>query len=175
MTVIKIYTGIGSRETPDDVGELMTNIAQELEEDGFILRSGGASGADSFFERGITNPRNKEIYLPEKDFNKNISKLFGVSNEALELASTIHPAWSKCRPYARLLHARNCYQVLGKDLRTPTDFVLCWTEGGAIKGGTATAIKLAQKYSIPVLNFGSVKSKKFREAFDNFYMLAGNR
>ena len=43
------YTGIGARTTPNDVLKDMTNIASNLEQSGFILRSGGANGADSAF------------------------------------------------------------------------------------------------------------------------------
>lgn len=165
---LKYYSGIGSRETPDEVGRVMANIAQQLEQDGYILRSGAATGADSFFEEGVQDPQNKEIYLPDKDFNGSTSQLFGVSPEALEMASTIHPAWDRCKPFVRKLHARNCYQVLGKDLRTPADFVICWTQYGKIVGGTATAIRLAQRHGIPVLNLGSVKTGQYQVAFENF-------
>src|SRR5690606_30646410 len=121
------------------------NIATFLSEEGFILRSGGAPGADTFFEQGVYDPELKHIYLPEKGFNKNPSQLFGVCDKALEIAEQIHPAWDRCKPYARLLHARNVYQVLGKTLDTPSDFLICWTEGGEEKGGTRTAIKLAKE------------------------------
>ena len=46
------YTGVGGRETPPHVLNLMTRIAQGLAKVGGILRSGGARGADSAFEAG---------------------------------------------------------------------------------------------------------------------------
>jgi hypothetical protein len=165
------YSGVGSRECPPPIGQVMTRIATFLYEEGYILRSGGAGGADSYFEDGVVDPEGKHIYLPDKGFNKNPSPLYGVCEQALEIASKIHPAWHACRPYARLLHARNVYQVLGKDLNTPSRFLLCWTERGESKGGTRTAIKLAEKYDIPVLNFGSVRGDPMN-AFDLFYMRA---
>jgi predicted Rossmann fold nucleotide-binding protein DprA/Smf involved in DNA uptake len=58
----KFYTGIGSREVPNDIQYLMQKIATKLESLGFTLRSGGASGSDSAFESGVMNPRNKQIY-----------------------------------------------------------------------------------------------------------------
>lgn len=164
----QIYAGVGSRETPDDVGQVMTNVARRLEWEGYILRSGGATGADTFFEQGVSRPENKEIFIPNKGFNGSDSELFGVSPEALELAASIHPAWERCKPFARQLHARNCYQILGKDLRTPADFVLCWTQYGKVVGGTATAIRLAQRHGVPVFNFGNVKTGQYQLAFENF-------
>lgn len=53
----KIYTGIGSRETPPDILELMTKIARFMFKQGFTLRSGGADGADSAFEAGAENDK----------------------------------------------------------------------------------------------------------------------
>ena len=61
---------------------------------------------------------------------------------------------------------RNVYQVLGKDLNTPSEFVICWTPDGAetanersIKtGGTGFAIALADSLGIPVYNLANPES-----------------
>lgn len=50
------------------------------------------------------------------------------------------------------LHARNCYQVLGADLRTPTQFVICWTPRGSGEGGTGQALRIAKAYNIPIFD-----------------------
>ena len=166
------YTGVGSRETPDFVCRAMTDIAVILEDAGLILRSGGADGADAAFEEGVTHL--KEIYLPWEGFNGNDSRLFGVCDKAVELALQIHPAPQKLlnRPKALKLHARNCYQVLGKDLSTPSDFLICWTEGAKKSGGTRTAIVLAEKNKIPILNLGLCNSyEECIHAFDRFIIL----
>ncbi len=152
---IKYYTGIGSRETPDLILGQIFLIATALAYKGYILRSGGASGADSAFEKGCNFQNGKKnIYLPWKGFNSNNSDLYNVSPEALELAATIHPAWNRLSQGAQKLHARNCYQVLGLDLKTPSRVLICWTKNGEEIGGTATAIKLAKKHNIPVYNLG---------------------
>ena len=59
------------------------------------------------------------------------------------------------RSTARKFHARNCYQVLGKDLQSPSNFVLCWTPGGAVTGGTGQALRIAIDRGIPVFNMGA--------------------
>lgn len=49
--------------------------------------------------------------------------------------------------------ARNSYQILGPDLRTPADFVVCWTPDGSetedqrtpLTGRTGQAIALADR------------------------------
>lgn len=99
----------------------------------------------------------KEIYLPWKNFNDNQSPLFTVSEPALQLASTIHPAWHACNQAAKKLHGRNCYQILGPNLNDPVNLVICWTPGGKLIGGTTTAIKLARANNVPVVNLGTDK------------------
>ena len=66
INMVQYYTGIGSRETPSHILELMTKIAKYLDSLGFILRSGGAPGADTAFANGAVN---KQIFIPWKNFN----------------------------------------------------------------------------------------------------------
>jgi hypothetical protein len=125
----------------------MTKIATRLQALGWTLRSGHAQGSDRAFEAGAREK--KEIFLKED-----------ASPEALALAESIHPRWDLCDENARRLHARNCYQILGRDLLTPVKFVCCWTPCGSEDeastsretGGTRTAIVLAWRYAIPVFN-----------------------
>ena len=56
------FAGIGSRETPPEVLQEMSGITEYLESQGFVLRSGGAKGADKAFERGSRHATRKEIY-----------------------------------------------------------------------------------------------------------------
>jgi len=148
------YAGIGSRQTPMNTLIMMREAATSLEIMGFKLRSGGAAGADSAFEQGVTNPDNMDIYLPWSSFNKNPSSLSVISGEAFVMASQFHPAWERCSVAARKFHARNCYQVLGFTLDVPAMFVICWTPGGAITGGTGQALRIAQHHNIPIINLG---------------------
>lgn len=158
----RIYTGIGSRETPPDVLAEMRALGKALAAAGFTLRSGGADGADAAFEAGAREISGAalEIYLPWPGFNNNPSRLVGVGPRALELAAAIHPAWQRLGPGPRKLHGRNCYQVLGRRLDRPSQFVACWTPDGCESererstrtGGTATAIVLASRHGIPVFN-----------------------
>lgn len=150
---MKKYAGVGSRETPQNILELMTKIAEHLASHDWLLRSGGADGADLAFESGCENVGGiKEIFIPWHGFNKSISPLFPPSTEAHTLASTIHPVWDKLSQGAKKLHARNCHQILGAELDNPVDLLICWTPKGKDVGGTATAIKLAKKYDIKIIN-----------------------
>lgn len=157
---MKKYAGVGSRETPQDALETMAKIAAHLAEYNWLLRSGGADGADFAFEAGCDHVGGvKEIFLPWQGFNKSKSTLHAPSQDALILASTIHPAWDRLSYGGKKLHARNCHQVLGIDLNDPIDLLVCWTPKGKDVGGTATAIKLAKMYKIRVINLAA-------EAFD---------
>lgn len=144
-----IYTGIGSRNSPTNILKRFKQIADQLGEWGYTLRSGGANGADSAFEDGCGNYP-KEIYLPWMSFNGNGSKLYKLSKEAYDMAEKYHPSWDRLTPGAQKLHTRNCYQVLGQDLRTPSKFIVCWTSA---RGGTTQALRIAEDYGIPVFNF----------------------
>lgn len=149
-----IYTGVGARITPPKALAKIEEIAAYFATLGWILRSGGAEGADSAFENGCDkNNGLKEIYVPWRNFNYNPSRLLP-TEEAMELAAITHPGWMFLKEGARKLHARNCHQILGYDLKTPSDFVVCWTYEGAFRGGTATALTLAKKNNIPIYNLG---------------------
>jgi hypothetical protein len=147
------YTGIGSRETPIDIQRIMYRFAQVMAEQGMTLRSGGADGADTAFECGARKAEGTmEIYLPWVGFNGRSSHFTRPSDAAYDIASEIHPAWFKCSRGAKALHARNCHQILGMDLNSPSSFVVCWTPGGKLVGGTRTALVLASLNNIPVFN-----------------------
>lgn len=156
---MRCYAGIGARATPPDVLDYMREFAEHFEKKGWVLRSGGAEGADTAFESGIRDVKNKDILLPN-DTNP----------EAEEIARLIHPAWERCSRYARQCHGRNVMQVLGRDLVTPVEFVVAWTQNGELVGGTRTALVLAGQRDIPVFNLGnltfgqvSMKALKFTD------------
>lgn len=132
------YAGIGSRETPENILQMMTEAAILLGNKGYLLRSGGAVGADRAFEAGALE---KEIYTAAD-----------CTKTALELASRFHPAWDRCSVYAKQLHGRNALIILGKDLVSPVDFVVCWTPRGKLVGGTGQALRIANDRGIRVFN-----------------------
>lgn len=157
------YTGIGSRSTPEDILKIMTKIATYFSRhnDLWTLRSGGAKGADKAFEDGADL---KDIYYA-KDAQGD--------KDAARIAEEHHPAWNRCSPYAKMLHTRNVYQILGKELDKPSKFVVCWTPDGctssigrSIKtGGTGTAISIAHSFNVPVYNL------KLKEHLNEFLLI----
>lgn len=167
----KIYTGIGARKTPHKSLALLRNIATILDQEGWQLRSGGAKGADTAFQEcAQTIP--PEIYRP-KDWKTRSSLEISsypeeLWNKAQSIVRELIPHWNKLDYYGQVLHTRNAFQVLGKDLSTPSKMVVCWTPDGAENlseitrstGGTGTAIKLASSHNIPVFNISKLSTRK---------------
>jgi len=155
---VKFYTGVGSRDTPQLYLDAFEFIAGELCKEGFMLRSGGAQGADNAFEAGACG--NTEIFLPWPKFNDHRSELWDPPEEAFTLAKDIvGKRWVRTKSGAKKLHARNCQQVLGKNLDDPSEFLICWTQGGRPVGGTRTAIILAHNNHVPVVGLGGPEFK----------------
>ena len=156
------YTGVGARATPPDALRKMMLYGSVLGTVGYTLRSGAAEGADMAFEMGCdTVSGKKEIYLPWQGYNGYHSDDPSISDEAFWAAERVYGSrWQTLSHGVRCLMARNIYQVLGKDLDTPSTFLICWTPDGArtgrersrTTGGTGQAIECASNHLIPVFN-----------------------
>lgn len=158
MFIIRHYTGIGSRKTPKEVLDLFVVLAEYLAKKGYVLRSGAAPGADSAFETGCDKANGlKEIYLPWANFENSKSPLVVKDEKAFKIAKYFHPHWKNLSYGAKKLHARNVHQVLGLNLKTPSDFIICWTKNGTGSGGTGQALRIARYYNIPVFDAGKYK------------------
>lgn len=153
------YAGIGSRETPDYVQDYFNIVATFLASKEYVLRSGGAQGADKAFEVGCDKVNGyKEIYLPWRSFEGSNSTLIVSNPKAYDIAESFHPYWGNLSVGARKLQSRNSHQVLGYDLETPSNFILCWTKNGKGSGGTGQAIRIAEHYRIPVFDAGAYET-----------------
>lgn len=134
----------------------MRDMARLLGQHRFTLRSGGAQGADAAFETGADEVQGlKEIYLPPLPWKKGEGQVYAESPEAEAIAREIHPAWGSLSGVGQRLHTRNVHQVLGRDLDSPSWFLICWTQGGKAQGGTRTALVLARERHVPCFNLGS--------------------
>jgi len=146
---MKYYAGIGSRETPETVKIKMELIAQMLANKGYTLCSGGAEGADRAFERGA-GP--KEIYYSRD-----------ATQEGINLALEYHPnpkALMAKGDYVLGLMGRNMHILLGMDLNSPVDFVVCWTKDGGPTGGTGQALRYCMKNNIKIYNLYDAEQEK---------------
>ena len=160
------YAGIGARATPAAVLADMTVIAGWLARTGWHLSSGGADGADTAFAAGAPVGQ-KTLWLPWRGYNGRMARECRVLSAAametcIETAAPLHPAWERCSPSVRKLHARNA-AVLGLMLDRPVDAVVCWTAGGRAEGGTGMAIRIAEDRGIPVFNLGAMTPRSVCE------------
>lgn len=168
-----IYAIVGNRvKTPNEVLVKFYQYAYRLGKAGLKFRSGGALGPDSASELGcIAAGGLREIWRPELN-PKDLRIKFPTPDHYKE-AAKLHPIFSKIPKYAQALHARNVGIVLGDDLDTPIQFMICWTPDGAEKeqqvsketGGTGTAIRLAARNNIPIFNFKNEDAESRLEAF----------
>lgn len=176
----KTYTGVGSRETPLYILYMMSELAVIFEKKGFVLRSGCATGADAAFEDALSDPANNaEIYVPNKGFAYNMGttfkkhyiiprEKFGTHFDGLFYQATrlIHQKdiwkfWKYCNKSNIMdLHNRNMFQVLGLDLKSKSNFNICYTKNKELKyddttnrtGGTGTSINASDIYNIELFN-----------------------
>ena len=122
---------------------------------------------ESQFEVYVTDQYNiRRSTLPRKHLA--IVRNKDLISETERIASEVHPAWDRCNEWARGMHSRNCHQILGYDLQSPVDAVICWTPNGNMVGGTATALKLSMKYDIPVFNLGVPDKESVLNDIKNF-------
>ena len=162
-----VWAGIGSRQTPFATLADMTELAGRMADAGWHLASGGANGADTAFAAGAPVDQ-RTIWLPWPRYNG----LSGPDSqvpapdrlrECLAIAARLHPAWDRCSDGARKLHARNVAILLGPNLDRPVNAVVCWTENGALAGGTGMALRIAAEHGIPVFNLGSMTREQVWE------------
>jgi len=169
------YAGIGSRDTPQNILEIMEKLALCLGKNNYILRSGGSPGADTAFETGAKKTDSEyEIFLPWSKFRDRKGKNYidvrnlDTFSKAKKIAKQNHPYFNELSPESKKLIIRDTYQVLGKDLNTPSEFIVCWTPDGCITyrdrsketGGTGQAITIASKRGIPIFNLKLKEHKR---------------
>lgn len=157
----KVYAGIGNPDTPPDILAQMVKIAQKLSGMGYTVRTSGGGPADDTFE---TNTSQVEVYLPWKNFNKKTSQYVRNHKDAPSIVKPFHPTFDSMTDAVKAIIARHAHVILGPDLNTPVDFLICWSQDG-IENGDKRSIKsgymsipvaLAASRSIPVFNLKNV-------------------
>ena len=166
--------GIGARDTPPDVQEVMADFGELCARHGWLVRSGGAAGADQAFGRGFSRAGNPSarasftawLHMQESRppfggrFTPIPVSLYGIARalhgapDRIGLGGEIRRGMTPPGKSGMLM-ARNGFQILGDKMTDMTDAVVCWTEGGRIKGGTGQALRLAGLLGIPVVNLGA--------------------
>lgn len=155
--IYKTVVITGNEQPPPAVMAVLQRLVPELENRGFIIRSGGMRGIEDAVE-GLA--RNIEVHLPWKGFDQKESKFTFTTDEAKEFAKRHHPTWSSLKPVMQSFFAKNVRLVLGKDLRSPTQIVIIWSDDGvecvrertARTGMAGHTLSIAAELKIPVFN-----------------------
>ena len=156
----QIYKSVvitGNETPPPMVEQALRRIVPELEKRGYVIRSGGMKGVENAVEEMA---RNVEVHLPWKGFDGKESKFTYTSDEAKEFAKRHHPMWDQAKPVIQTFCAKNVRLVLGKDLKSPTQILIIWSEDGAETtrertaktGLTGVALSVAAELRIPIFN-----------------------
>ncbi len=173
-TLRPFWTGVGSRETPPDILLMMEFIGKLLTDLGYVMRSGGAEGADTAFYAGCKKSdkfyeATPEVFLSWDGMTAYGKKWYHDPKEgyldahrydtwqaANAIALETRGSWERCGWGGQQHHTRNVFQVIGTDLASPSNFLICWAQPvgkkGYVRGGTATAVKLAIQKHIEVFN-----------------------
>jgi hypothetical protein len=163
------YAGIGSRQTPQEVLNKMTEVAKYLDGLGYTLQTGftfidkntglDEEGADKAFSDGS---KNKTLFGPYS-IRKTVEGIKStdkydeaVTEKSNAIVKEVHPAPDRLTSGAIKLMARNTNQIFGKDLNNTVDFVLFYAKETSNPlrpaGGTGQAVEMARRKGIPTIN-----------------------
>lgn len=159
---MNFYAGVGSRKTPEDILEIMKIFAMRMAKKWWVLRSGGAVGADQAFETGC------DMGFGKKEIFRAYDAPEWAYIEAVEHIPENRPPFNLWKPFTRGLIARNMMQILGPKGDDPVKFMICWTPAD-IKdgGGTGYAVRCAASRKIPIYNLHDESIlNKFRKALN---------
>lgn len=160
-------TLVGSRKAPDYALDYARIIGIQLAQSGEEMFSGGALGMDDAWEKAYIEAGRSDlmnIILPKHRFGNKVDDGYNyleitrydemLLGYADELIQEVHEYYHKLDGFSYWAHIRNCFQVLGHDLKTPSTecFLYAPVKGSGVTGGTSTAYNLCKKFNIPTYN-----------------------
>jgi len=158
------YAGAGLDRTPPAVSESARVRARALAGSGWTLRTGAHLGLESALEAGaLEGGGSLVITLPWEGFNGHLAGIsadrFGMYGVANRTAAKYCPGWEHLPSAQRRVLVTTLFQLLGRNLRDPAKFLLCWAKplryspSGEIvdaPGHVGLAVRLARAHDIPV-------------------------
>ena len=169
-------TGIGTRNLDERMDKAIRGIMKAFssingKDFSFILRSGGARGADTAFECSFSG----KIISYRADSSHPAKGLDAITYSedpvAEELVMRLHPnpgAVSSLPEYSRKLLYRDAWQIIGspgKDRRLSDFVIAAWPMGTTMK----TALLVAKNQGVPVFNVSDpADMERLRDAFREF-------
>lgn len=162
VRLYKAYYASGNRDAPDHILAKVNQLAKDLDEFGYTLRHGSMDGIEVAMEAGAKHKELHVPFLPWKEFDKKQVASYFNTDEVKALAEMFHPTWDGLKPVIQAFLSKNVRGILGKDLKSPVRFIVCWSEDGAEfsnektnkTGSVGHIIALASALKIPVFNYG---------------------
>ena len=152
----------GSRQTPANVLALMEELGAFIAENGGLMASGHAQGADQAFERGAAavDPERVLVCLPWRGYEREVPIMRGCTTvvltelprarqtNLLALAEQHHGAWHRLTRGGKLLQGRN--MLIGE----LAQFGLCYlSHDRPGKGGSGQCWRYLRSCGVPVVDF----------------------
>jgi hypothetical protein len=159
MRLIQAYTALGAAEAPAETLETARKIAVWMQRRGYTLRTSGEPGIPRAFEAGVTWPSALEVILPESPYHGRTASPVGPAyiadtasfQAAQKLLASIENSSTTSTDDAAIAMV---LQILGRDLESPSDFVVLWKQPDDrdTSGRTRTLRAIAHTANIPVWN-----------------------
>ena len=194
------YAGIGTRgnkgKLPKGVKEKLAKIAKSLEKQGLTLRTGEGVGSDAAFKNAVKDSSKRKVYTKyhaakntwgegktstgPQAFKIMVHTLPDVNDHVVLKNGKlkVKNSGNDVKTTTKQLYARNCFQILGGNLKSPVDFIVCYSpldEDGNPTPGTRYSLYLAKLMNIPVFNLAEEGAEeKFLEWMKNEYLPSKN-
>jgi hypothetical protein len=162
--------GVGSREVPESILEIMIRLGRTYTDLGFQMSSGDAWDSDRAFLYGAKQSRRysevgARVYLNKDGVNRRYVEENPFYIDASKFDSTTQATARSMACYARdgfgglnefgiQLHTRNVYQIHGESLTDTISAIWFYAEPDGrnkVSGGTNTAFQLAKIAKVPLI------------------------
>lgn len=154
------YTGTGSELIEIGCSHLITELSMHLSQQGFELLTGDRIGTESAFRTGA---KHKTVFTVH--FNPNVNEYTVTSGKSLMFAEKMLNKFIEndrigfVVPNPVMLRnlAMECHIVLGKDLSSPSSFMLLYRDPNELK---SISELIAEDLDIPIFNIANSETQK---------------
>lgn len=161
----KYYAAVGDQTCPSRYYDIITKITRYFESDGYVVRTRGSKGFDEVVDESVER---KELFVPWRGFEGRTTNTYNPSQDVFDKAAEFHPRWYKLNNRVRRIMASATACVLGPDLKSRSEFVICWTPDAEQGGGTGQSIRVASYYGIPVFDLAGMPYDELKNGVDNY-------
>lgn len=159
MSFYRTYAVTGNQNAPHNIIDDLSACISFLNEKEYTLRTGGLEGIETVAEKAA---KKLELHLPFRGFAEKDSKFTFNSDHTKAIAKIFHPGIDDYKPGQQVFIYKDIRIMMGNNTRSPSLFLLVWTEDGAESaaevtprtGFAATAIRVACALGVPVFNLG---------------------